>query len=216
MTADEYKQLYFEKQQEKAERYYEKLAAKQAGTYNYEDYEDEEEDEDDWMQYRYYISNPETDENGVLAFCRALYQGSAQCNMHMDNFAQISRYMSQYELDTESRYCTFIDNIVYGSFDESGDIYLKSDSFSLSDWANPSQYKKLKMPASQAIYLSMSIIVCIAMAATAAYTQRTLTRGSSPWRPKRPVNMNAEDLARQHSGIGMARSRSGPSSTPLI
>lgn len=145
--------------------------------------------------------------------CRALYEGSAQCNMNMNNFELISRYMSTYEIDIEKRYCSFIENIINGVYDESGDILLKPDSFDFAEWRNPQQYKKLKMPASQAIYLSLSIIVCIAAAATAIFTRRSLTRTASPWRPKR---MSPNEISGVPSGIGMTRSQSGPGNAPLI
>lgn len=156
---------------------------------------------------------PETDEDGVVAVCRALYEGSAQCNMNMNNFNQISRYMSQYELDIEKRYCAFIENIIYGAYDESGEILLQPESFDFSDWRNPRQYRKLKMPVGQAIFLSLSIILLIAAAAAAVFTHRSITRKNSPWRPKR---MSNDELEHTPSGIGLARSQSGPGASPLI
>jgi hypothetical protein len=164
-------------------------------------------------RYGDYVTAPETDQEGVVAVCRALYEGSAQCNMNMNNFESISQYMSDYELAVEQRTCSFIENIIYGAYDESGDILLKPESFDFADWQNPQQYKKLRMPADQAVFLSLSIIAFIATAAAAVFTHRSMTRTSSPWRPKR---MSSEELKRQPSGIGMARSRSGPTNAPLI
>ncbi len=162
-------------------------------------------------RYGEYVSSPQTTNDGVVAMCSALYSGSAQCNMNMNNFEQISRYMSQYEMDQESRYCAFIENIIYGSFDESGEIMLKPEQFDFADWRNPHQYKKLRMSVAQAVGLSMSIILCVALLATAAVTNRALTRQSTPWKPKRDSS-----LSRQNSGIVMGRSRSGPGAAPLI
>jgi hypothetical protein len=132
--------------------------------------------------------------------------------MNMNNFASISQYMSQYELDQESRYCAFIENIVYGAYDESGEIQLKPEQFDFNDWQNPQQYKKLKMPVDQALGLAASIILCVALLAAAAVTNRQLTRDSTPWKPSRQDIA----LARQNSGIVMGRSRSGPGAAPLI
>lgn len=146
-------------------------------------------------RYGEYVTAPQTDTEGVVAVCRALYETSAQCNMHMKNFQQISLYMSQYEIDVEKRNCAFIDNIIEGSYDENGAIQMSPESFSFADWRNPQQYKKLKMPASQAIFLSLSIILCIAAAAAAIYTQRSLTRSkSSPWQGKRPSGVSSSPL----------------------
>lgn len=133
--------------------------------------------------------------------------------MHMNNFDTISRYMSAYELDLEKRNCAFIENIIYGAYDETGEIVLMADAFDFNDWRNPRQYKKLRMPPGQAIALAVSILVFMTAAATAIFTHRSLTRMSSPWRPKK---MDPEDFGRAPSGIGIARSRSGPGIAPLI
>lgn len=165
-------------------------------------------------RYGDYVTAPETDQEGTVAVCRALYSGSAQCNMNMNNFEQISRYMSTYEIDLEKRYCAFIANIIDGNYDENGDILLKPEQFNFADWKNPRQYKKLRMPADQAIYLSLSIIAFIATAAMAVFAHRSIRRSASPWRPKR--GSPEEHIARKNSGIGFARSQSGPGNAPLI
>lgn len=165
--------------------------------------------------YGEYAAAPETDVDGVVAVCRALYAGSAQCNSHMKNFNQISMYMSEYELKLEEKNCAFIDNIIWGSYDESGEILLTPEEFDFSDWRNVNQYRRIRMPASQAMLLSLSIVICVALASIAAYTRRTLIRSSDPWVPKRP-NLNDKDLIRQSSGIRLARARSGPGDVPLI
>ena len=144
--------------------------------------------------------------------CSALLEMSAQCNMHLENYDQMSRVMSQWEVDNEERNCAFIENIVYGAYDESGDILLQPEQFDFKDWRNAEQYKKLKIPASQAVGLALSIIAVVAFIATAVVTQRALTRQSTPWKPKQDPN----DLSRQNSGIVMGRSRSGPGAAPLI
>lgn len=163
--------------------------------------------------YANYVSSPETTENGEVAMCYALYQGSAQCNMNMKNFNTISLYMSQYEIDEEKRYCAFIKNIISGAYDESGEVLLKAEDFDFADWRNVQQYKKLSMPASQAVVLAMSVVLVIALAATATFMARALSRQSTPWRPASP---KGESLSRQNSGIVMGRSRSGPGAAPLI
>jgi hypothetical protein len=104
----------------------------------------------------------------------------------MNNFEQVSRLMTVNELADEDRTCTFIDNIMGGSYDESGEITLKGNTFEFSDWKNPRQYGRLKMPASQAIALSFSIILCMALAAVAIAQTRSIKRGGkvqdqNPW-----------------------------------
>ena len=146
--------------------------------------------------------------------CSALYEVSAPCNMHMNNFEQISYLLSAQERSQEKRYCTFIDNIVSGSYDETGEVVLKNTEFDINDWRNIEQYKKIRMPADQAIMLSLSVILVFALLAAAIVTNRQLQRRSTPWRPKRVDDSTS--LARQNSGIVMGRSRSGPGAAPLI
>lgn len=167
--------------------------------------------------YGQYVEAPNEEFDDVVAMCAALFERSAQCNIHMQNYDMMSRYMEDLDSEFEKRYCGFIDNIVYDSYDESGEIKLRADNFDLSDWRNPKQYKKLKMPAGQAIGLALSILLVIALAALAFVTQRSLTRGSTPWKPKRPSNMEPSSMNRQDSGIVMGRSCSGgPVTPPLI
>jgi hypothetical protein len=146
--------------------------------------------------------------------CSSLYQNSAPCNKHMDNYEYLSMFMSEEEKMYEDRYCSFIDNIVYGAYDDQGEILLKREQFDFEDWRNPDQYRKLKLPVGQAIGLAVSIILCVTLLAAAVYTKRSLTRQSTPWKPTRSMDPNS--LSRQNSGIVMGRSRSGPGSAPLI
>ncbi|KAL3914326.1 MAG: hypothetical protein SGARI_000179 [Bacillariaceae sp.] len=166
--------------------------------------------------YGEYVEPPNEEFDDIVAMCAALFERSAQCNIHMQNYDMMSKYMDELDAEFEQRYCNFIDNIVYGAYDETGEIKLRPESFDLSDWRNPSQYKKIRMPAGQAVLLSLSVLAVVALAALAFFTQRSLKRQSTPWRPKR-----AEiDMERQASGIGMGRARSGPASSakdaPLI
>ena len=167
-------------------------------------------------RYGDYVRAPEMDTEGVVAVCKALYAGSVQCNMNMNNFQTISRYMSTCELDLEKRACSFIENIIYGAYDESGEILLKPEAFNFAKWRNPQQYKKLKMPATQAVFLSLSIIAFVTAAASAILTHRSALRATTgrPWRPKR---LTVEKLSREPSGITSARSEMEPAgNSPLL
>lgn len=168
--------------------------------------------------YGEYVAAPDAEVDGVVAMCAALWERSAQCNVHMTNYNMMVKYMENLDVEYEQRYCNFIDNIVYGAYDESGEILLKPDTFDLSEWRNPEQYKKIRMPAGQAVGLALSATLVVALSALAFFTQRSLTRQSTPWRPKRAsgVNMDAEEVKRTSSGIGMARSQSGVNAAPLI
>jgi len=135
--------------------------------------------------YGEYVEAPNEEFDDVVGMCAALFESSAQCNIHMSNYGVMAKYMEDMDAEFEQRYCNFIDNIVYGTYDEMGEIKLKADTFDFSDWKNPDQYKKMKMPAGQAIGLALSILLFVALAALAFITQRSLTRKGTPWRPRR-------------------------------
>mmetsp|Transcript_65386 Transcript_65386/g.72994 ORF Transcript_65386/g.72994 Transcript_65386/m.72994 type:complete len:800 (+) Transcript_65386:279-2678(+) len=168
--------------------------------------------------YGNYIEAPNAEFDDIVAMCAALFERSAQCNIHMNNYEMMAKYMENLDAEFEQRYCNFVDNIVYGSYDESGEIKLRADSFDLSDWRNPEQYKKMKMPAGQAVGLALSILLVVALSALAFVTQRSLTRRSTPWKPKRLSKMDQDPSAieQEDAGIYMGQSRSGPVDPPLI
>ena len=137
----------------------------------------------------YYTKPKASHENTIIAMCSALHSVSAQCNKNMNNFEQISRLMDADELAEEDRTCTFITNIMQGAYDENGEIITSTGTtFDFGEWKNPQQYGRLKLAADQAIALSLSIILCMALAAVACAETRSIRRGKkeySPWVPKR-------------------------------
>jgi len=135
--------------------------------------------------YGEYVEAPNEEFDDIVGMCAALFESSAQCNIHMSNYGIMAKYMEDEDAAMEKRYCSFIDNIAYGSYDEQGEITLKADSFDFSDWKNSDQYKKMSMPAGQAIGLALSILLFFALGALAFITQRSLTRRGTPWRPRR-------------------------------
>jgi hypothetical protein len=116
--------------------------------------------------------------------------------------------------DDES--CAFIGNIIYGTYDENGEIIL-DDTFDYSDWKNAAQYRKLKLDASQIAGLAISLLLVIGLLAVVLIMQRSIARKEAPWRPKRNNSMSGGmSVSRQNSGIVLGRSRSGPGAAPLI
>eukprot|EP00529_Nitzschia_sp_RCC80_P015932 CAMPEP_0113496608 /NCGR_PEP_ID=MMETSP0014_2-20120614/30209_1 /TAXON_ID=2857 /ORGANISM="Nitzschia sp." /LENGTH=681 /DNA_ID=CAMNT_0000390535 /DNA_START=234 /DNA_END=2279 /DNA_ORIENTATION=+ /assembly_acc=CAM_ASM_000159 len=173
-----------------------------------ETYEEQQNQQDGSGAYGAYVAAPDSDVDGVVAMCAALFERSAQCNVHMTNYGMMAKYMDEMDSEFEQRYCNFIDNIVYGSYDETGEILLKPDTFDLAEWRNPSQYKKLKMPAGQAIGLALSATLVVALSALAFFTHRSLTRQSTPWRPKRASGVGMDEETPQRA--------SGANAAPLI
>lgn len=149
---------------------------------------------------------PDTEADGVLAMCTSLYDLSAQCNKKMNDYELVAREMTWEELAEEERACTFIDNIMEGSFDEGGEIRLQWGTFDLADWKNPHQYRRLRMPTDQALLLTFSIILCITLAAAASVLQRAFKRKSnaSPWSDERLFRHNhcAQRVTRRRPSLG--------------
>ena len=181
--------------------------------------------------------------------CTALYEGSAKCDQNLESWHSDKLYYVSHshslpsmfshsaacllfvrfllptdlqttsELQNEQNTCNFIDNIVYGTYDEQGEILLTSPTFDIRDWQNPAQYRKLRIPAIQVIGLALSLILVISLFAMAVYTKRALRRKDSlttPWRPRRYKASEAPEITRSPSGITMVRSRSGNNSPPPL
>ena len=142
--------------------------------------------------YQVYVSAPDTDEDGVVAMCSTLYQSGAQCNRNLKSYRTYSQLMTKYELDVENRYCTFIDNIIYGSFDTNGDIV------DLKSWRTKENYKELKMPVDQAIGLVTSLFLCFILSAYVLFMHRQIKRrkrgSTSPWVPSKNVNLEGYQI----------------------
>jgi hypothetical protein len=85
---------------------------------------------------------------------------------------------------------------------------MKGEEFDMNDWKNPAQYKKINMPASQAIGVASSLLLVIALAATAIFTRRSLVRQTDPWSIKR--RHVDPDLLRENSSVDVERSRREP------
>ena len=64
--------------------------------------------------YGAYVAAPETDDDGVVAMCSALFQVSAQCNVHMNSYERLSLYMVSDE--RPPLLSLFFDRLFYISF----------------------------------------------------------------------------------------------------
>jgi hypothetical protein len=111
----------------------------------------------------------------------------------------------------EERYCNFIDNIIYGSYDSSGDIVLGGGLFDITKWRN-SDYKQAKMTLGQAVLLTMSAFTCAVMIAVIVYMKKLVNRKHldklSPWMPKEITDLD---------GMGSAGSYAmGPTGSYIV
>jgi len=130
-------------------------------------------------------------------------------------------YRSRTQAMNVDNVCAFIKSLNSGTYDENGQIYLDDSPF--RPWRNPNKWQqefandRRNMSGGMKAALSLTAIAAAAMAAFACILHGSLARKNIPWRPR--LHRKAEDpvtLVRQNSGIVMGRSRSGPSTAPLI
>jgi len=151
------------------------------------------------------------DDEGVVEMCEQLYEGAATCNVNLE--AWQNSYKTDSQISQEEATCEFLEAIRSGK-SESNSIVISSASFDLADWRNLDQYKNLGIPFIEVIGLIVSISLVIILSITLCLTQRQFNEVKTPFKPRMPTD--GVKFSRQDSGIGMARSRSGPGKTPLI
>ena len=64
---------------------------------------------------------------------------------------------------------------------------MSSPAFDIAQWQSLEQYKKLRLPPSQAIGLALSILLVIGLAAAVCVMHRALRRDedTAPWKPRK-------------------------------
>lgn len=114
--------------------------------------------------------------------------------------------------ENEEDVCEFIASLVEGNYDEYGEIYF-GNSFRLSNWSDPEEYKKLSpmtvfgLVSSVLLFLIISVYTCVLRSRlTRRPNQRNnnLTGLMAPWKPFSPAK--SLRIARQNSGIVQCRS----------
>jgi hypothetical protein len=172
--------------------------------------------------------------------CSMLYQLSGKCNANLkatefnnvqDGYAYDENgdaygsykqmYQSYAQYQNEQTVCSFISSLNSNSYDKNGQVYLDSNGWA-EQWRNPSNWQQEfnmeseAMTAGKKAALILMAFATTAMAVFACWLHGSLARKNIPWRPKRKIGEDPTDLSRQNSGIGVARSRSGQASAPLI
>jgi hypothetical protein len=128
---------------------------------------------------------------------------------------------SAQQLANEEQVCNFIDNIVSGTYDESGDIIIDSSKYNISDWRNKDQYINVlhaaqkEVTGGQVAGLVLSILGCSFLCMYACVLHSSLTKKGLQWKPRRGKYTDPTAISRQNSGIVLGRSRSGPNG-PLV
>jgi len=160
--------------------------------------------------------------------CEELYYESAKCNKNLEN-NDYNAYQSYNQAAQEGVVCDYIESLLAGDYDESGEIVLQPDkwwNFNISNWQDKSEYLQelnaIKTMSSktmepwQIAAVVLSTLGCLVMWIWACCLHGALMRKNIPWRPRRTKETPADDISRQNSGIVLGRSSSGTKTTPLI
>jgi len=112
-----------------------------------------------------YEEGQDNDDDGINDLCANVYQGSAQCNMQGNN---------DDDYNDDSDVCLFIESVLSGSYDSSGDIYLNSQSSGTSG-DDVGQNEK--------IVLAALVFLTVAMAIWAIKLHMSIMT-KIPWKPR--------------------------------
>ena len=190
--------------------------------------------EDQSMQW--YEDEDVDDDDNIEPMCSMLYQLSGKCNKELTlgeyynynpNYNAYGEegewdqmYQSEQQAANEENVCSFIESLRSNTYDENGQVMLESADV----WKNPTAWGREFEAESRALgggkkfALSLLALSCAVMGVWACFLHGTLARKNIPWHPRRKKGDDPTEIARQHSGIVMGRSRSGPGSgaAPLI
>jgi len=119
------------------------------------------------LNAQYEEEGQDNDDDGINDLCANIYQGSAQCNMQGNN---------DDDYNDDSAICLFIESVLSGSYDSSGDIYLNNKS-SESGGGNGDvgEYEK--------IVLAALVFMTVAMAIWAIKLHMSIMT-KIPWKPR--------------------------------
>ena len=150
----------------------------------------------------------------VIELCENLYQASARCDKHYrswSNKAKQSKVLSA-AMDFQ---CDFIDSVVTGNYDEMGFVLLDQENITNPSSGLTGLIEKVyglrttdgmapatKVTPLQVFGLCASIFACCILGLWAAALKSGKKVSVKGWRPRRAQS----SIARQDSGIGMARS----------
>ena len=117
-TADEYYQAMQQLEENRQEYFYQQMENRQNNKQNYQDsfesyYEMKQEQmeqnaADGYGMYGEYVADPEVDDYGVVAMCSALFEISAQCNIHMNSYDILALYMVSHFLKKSTSSSSFM------------------------------------------------------------------------------------------------------------
>lgn len=126
-------------------------------------------------------------------------------------------YQSENQAQNENAVCSYIESLTSNTYNEFGEIGVTG-----TNWASPSSWNRQFSSQSRAMNgglkaaLSIMALAAFGMSIAVCIFHSVLARRNIPWKPRRSKGQDPTDLARQNSGITTGRSRSGPSSNPLL
>lgn len=159
------------------------------------------------------------DETAVNQLCLNLYESSARCDHHFNNYQSKSKSIGLYDKERMQLSCNYIDRAKMGTYDESGLLSIPDsilvqytpDSIKQSQYYDAAYPYVSKVSGWQIFGLLASLIAVIALTAWSIKLHRSLTK-KGQWRPirrnKKTALAHPVELTRPDSGIGMARQSS--------
>lgn len=111
-------------------------------------------------------------------------------------------FLNQSSTQSSETTCTFIDNILSGSYNEDGEIYSNRNDYVNQDTTH---FNSLPMTATQICTITGLILTCTALFARAAFLHHTITRSQQPykWKPD-SLTSTAGRLSRQETNLNRA------------
>jgi len=164
--------------------------------------------------------NKVNDATSVNGLCLNLYESSARCDHHYNNYQTKSKSIGLYDKQRMQLSCDFIDSVKMGNYDEAGFLTLPESPLVKAGFLQNTQYYDAAYPyiskvsGWQIFGLLASLLACIALGIWSMQLHRSLTK-KGQWRPRRMNRHSSLNqpvaMSRPDSGIGMARQQTGSS-----
>lgn len=171
------------------------------------------------MDVDYNNGNDDDERNGggngnVNGLCESAYKVAARCDKHYRSYnSRSQRAKYQQAVAQTDLTCDFIDSIVMGNYDESGEIGTTnlSKKKQFGNWLANKPYTKTagqvitRVSPFQIFSLVASILAVCVLAMWSMSLRGSLTKA---WRPRRGLRGHTHvqtDVTRQNSGITMGR-----------
>jgi len=123
------------------------------------------------------VANDQEDEDEIIELCEQIYESAAKCNAHMPD-AQSASYLSYAQLMSETMVCDFIEDVVKGSYDQNGFMFVDTSNSEV-----PSTREALKKVLStgyeevttvQVVFLVLFSVGCVSLSIVSCFLRRNI------------------------------------------